>query len=106
MAAFFAPNIGANDCIGLGTMEQEFKQNMTIFPNPNNGSFTIQLNSAVSGAVQLQILDLAGKIQVQKEEFIAGHAFNFDGTLGSGVYLIQVTDKSTNLIYFGRMIVE
>ena len=34
------------------------------------------------------------------------NTFNFEGTLGSGVYLIQVTDKSTNLVYFGRVIVE
>jgi hypothetical protein len=106
LAAFFAPNIGTNDCLGLGTIEQEFMQNMTIFPNPNNGSFAIQLNSAVSGAVQLQILDLAGKTHIQKEVFVNGDVFNFEGKLGSGVYLIQVTDKYTNLVYFGRVIVE
>ena len=86
------------DELALGTM--------TIFPNPNNGSFTIQLNSSVSGAVQLQILDLAGKTHVQQEVFVHGHSFNFVGTLGSGVYLIQVRDKSKNLDYFGRVIVE
>jgi predicted esterase len=106
LAAFFAPNIGTNDCLGLGTIEHEFMQNMMIFPNPNNGSFAIQLNSTVSGAVQLQILDLAGKTHVQQEVFLNGNAFNFEGTLGSGVYLIQVTDRSSNLVYFGRVIVE
>lgn len=35
-----------------------------------------------------------------------GNAIGFDVTLGSGVYLIQVTDKSTILVYFGRVIVE
>jgi hypothetical protein len=89
-----------------GIIAQENNPKMTIFPNPNHGSFTINLNSEVSGVLELQIMDLAGKAHVQQEVFINGHAFHFDRILDSGIYLIQVRDKSTNLVYFGRVMVD
>lgn len=60
----------------------------------------------VSGVVELQIMDLAAKTHVQQEVFVDGQAFDFEGNLNSGVYLVKATDKSTNLVYFFRIIVK
>jgi hypothetical protein len=34
---------------------------MNVFPNPNNGTFSIQITSSEQGNVAVQVLDLVGR---------------------------------------------
>ena len=46
--------------VPLSVTQQSFV-NFSIFPNPNNGSFNIQLENAISENITIQIVDLRGR---------------------------------------------
>ncbi len=50
-------------------MEQELQENIAVFPNPNNGSFEIQLELEKLQKVNIIIRDMQGRV-VWKNEFI------------------------------------
>lgn len=64
-----------------------------IYPNPNNGAFTISLNDdlipADAEAFNLQISDLSGKVVTKKELSCKDQNINLTG-LQKGVYLIDI----------------
>ncbi|HEX2899939.1 MAG TPA: T9SS type A sorting domain-containing protein, partial [Bacteroidia bacterium] len=61
-----------------------------LFPNPTHGNFTVRLQDAGQGDVSLQILDLQGKLMLQKLQ--QGGAFlEVDASgLAQGLYIVQV----------------
>ena len=68
--------------------------NMTIYPNPNNGHYTMVING-YTGEINMEVIDLAGQL-VYKEKLDATTNFNakFDmSTLAKGVYYIKLTNK-------------
>lgn len=88
-----------------GLNELNFDE-ISIFPNPNNGSFTIELKTNASDGFQLQILDLAGKELLLQDIHLEGNRFNFQGSFGAGVYIIRLTDIERKAIHYGRVVVE
>ncbi len=79
--------------IPLG-VEQSTIQNLVVYPNPNNGNFTIQFNSTSTESINLSVYDVGGR-QIYMNEY-ANHGL-FDeniqlGNLQSGIYLIKVKD--------------
>mgnify|MGYP002397016468 CR=1 FL=1 len=71
---------------------------MSVFPNPSNGSITLNLNSSVNGAVDIQVFDLLGKSVFLHSSQTT--AFNFQETLEinaePGTYLVRVIDELGN----------
>jgi hypothetical protein len=53
------------DCVGVG-IEEADKNSMALFPNPNQGRFTLELPEAMNGDAMLQVLDLAGRMVAQQ----------------------------------------
>jgi hypothetical protein len=90
LATFFAPNIGPNDCVGLGIVKQEPTQTMTIFPNPNSGSFSVKLTETLFAEAQIEILDVAGRVQHTSRIQMDGNAFAWQGDLSNGFYFIVI----------------
>ncbi len=69
---------------------------LVIFPNPNNGEFTIQSNHVV----QFQISDFTGKVIMEGDNSIPLIKTNFN----KGIYFIKITeDENTTL---SKMIVQ
>ncbi|MDO6596501.1 zinc-dependent metalloprotease family protein [Oceanihabitans sp. 2_MG-2023] len=65
-----------------------------VFPNPNNGAFTIKLNSNSGNAIGVVVYDIRGR-KVYNNSFINHSSFNQTIELGnvqSGVYLLNITD--------------
>lgn len=46
----------------LGVSENAFAENITVYPNPSNGSVNIHLNSLSEDQVELTVFDVLGKI--------------------------------------------
>ena len=79
--------------IGTGneeiTMDEDF--NMILFPNPNNGKFTVQLKGLQHGDMEISIIDMTGKCIYENKYQISTTTFNetFDLKLKSGYYFLQ-----------------
>ena len=68
--------------------------NFTLYPNPNNGNFTIQFSSESSNDVNIKVHDLRGR-QVFAKSFQNNGLFNQELNLNntaSGIYLVTVQD--------------
>ena len=68
-------------------------QNFVIAPNPNSGSFNIQLNSKGSEPIQVGICDIRGR-QIFTKEYTNRSFFNenIDLNVESGIYLVTVSN--------------
>jgi PKD repeat protein len=61
----------------------------TIYPNPNNGLFTLQLNSKVNEYLELRILNVLGKAIIEKNIISQKMDIDLRG-LAAGVYFAQI----------------
>ena len=66
----------------------------SIFPNPNEGEFTIKLNSSSNQDIQINIFDIRGR-QIFNQSYTNTADFNQTvrlNSIQSGMYLVQVSD--------------
>ncbi|TXD81923.1 T9SS type A sorting domain-containing protein [Subsaximicrobium wynnwilliamsii] len=75
-------------------VEDNVFENFSLFPNPNQGEFTIKLNSTSNQDIQVDVFDLRGR-KVFNERF--GNNSNFNQTLSlgnvqTGMYLVTISD--------------
>lgn len=83
----------------LGTEEFELKD-FTLYPNPNNGSFTVKFISESSNNVDINVYDISGR-QVYMKSFSNTGNFNQNIELNdvqAGVYMVSVTDGSQKIM--------
>ncbi len=69
-------------------------ENLGVYPNPNNGTFTINLSGALNRDVQVIIFDMRGRL-VYQNAFAGTGDFNEDISLGkaqSGMYILRIND--------------
>ena len=67
---------------------------MNIFPNPNNGLFTLELNTSKARAFNVEIINIQGQVVYAKE--IQQDGFYKDqidlSKEASGIYYIRIND--------------
>lgn len=71
-----------------------FLTNFNVYPNPNNGSFNVKLNSVANRNVLISVFDISGR-QVFSNNYKASTEFNEVINLDnvqSGMYMLQVSD--------------
>lgn len=80
----------------------QFKKETILYPNPNNGSFSIDkvdFELFLSNQVKVFITDLNGRILfkdiISKNE-INSYSFNLENKLSSGIYLLNLNSESYN----------
>ncbi len=69
---------------------------VTVFPNPNKGSFSIQLNNLNTDGARIKISDASGKIVMDKTMKGSVKSQTIPVTVqrnGTGIYFIQITSK-------------
>jgi hypothetical protein len=69
-------------------------QDFAIYPNPNNGNFTVKLTSNSANKIKVGVHDLRGRL-VFENDFQNTGAFNQEIQLGNvqaGIYLVTVQD--------------
>ena len=65
---------------------------LTISPNPTNGQFSVQLTLQTIEKVEVQVLDVSGKILEQAEKVMSDGHFEFNmNNQAAGVYLLKIT---------------
>jgi PKD repeat protein len=78
--------------VGLNSQVAE-ELNYSISPNPNNGSFHLNMNGMGSGPVNISVYNLVGKLVYQSENNSSNGALVKDiqlNDVSSGVYFIKV----------------
>lgn len=69
-------------------------ENFTLYPNPNNGNFTVQFNSNSGSTIKIAIHDMTGR-EVFYKSYPSTGMFNQNlqlNNLQTGVYLVNVQD--------------
>ncbi len=71
---------------------------MTVFPNPSNGAFTVEISSTLDLAdAKILVLDLAGKLVAKQDASIheGNNQVMLDGMhLSKGAYIVQLASES------------
>ncbi|MGJ8548203.1 zinc-dependent metalloprotease [Winogradskyella wichelsiae] len=78
----------------LSVDEVALDSDLTIYPNPNNGSFNILIGNPQSTKIKIAVYDINGR-RIFEEQFNANQSFDEKIDLNqvqSGVYLIKITD--------------
>jgi uncharacterized repeat protein (TIGR01451 family) len=68
----------------------------TLYPNPNQGRFTLDLQALSAGSYQVEVLDLAGR-RVYQTQLGGGQEHPLLPTLPMGAYVVRVTGQSVNI---------
>ncbi len=78
---------------------------LVIFPNPNNGYFSVQSNSWLEGDIKLHLYDSQGRLCFS-HSYDSGRLFNVTilDRLESGLYTAVVKDNHT--IYSQKLIIQ
>ncbi len=79
--------------IVLSTQGFEFSD-LSLFPNPTKGDFTIKFTSTNSNDIKVNVHDMRGR-EVYEKSFLNTSAFNQDISLNKilpGIYLVSITD--------------
>jgi subtilisin-like proprotein convertase family protein len=69
-------------------------ENFSIYPNPNNGNFTVNFTSQSSNAIEIMVHDIRGR-EVYRKSFNNSSLFNQTIQLANvetGIYLVTVKD--------------
>lgn len=65
-----------------------------IFPNPSNGEFNVKLNLPYNGTVQIELIDITGKVVVNKSVKLIGTLINKPIDMSyhaAGNYMLKIT---------------
>lgn len=65
---------------------------ITVFPNPNNGTFTVETNLTTNGLIKTEIRNLFGQLVYAQDENAAKGIYrkSIDMELANGIYLITL----------------
>ena len=74
------------NCNGVWSMEEDASHPMTLYPNPSNGRFHLDLGF---GSWTVEVYDVAGRLIHQERGFAQG---DIDLQCGKGVYFLKATD--------------
>lgn len=87
-------------------IESKNDSKLLVYPNPNNGTFSISLNTSIGGNGILSIIDLSGKIIYQQQiNSTPGNEFEVKTSmLHAGVYVVQVDINGT--LFRDKLIIQ
>jgi hypothetical protein len=94
----------AADVTGIKEPETTFA--LSIFPNPNQGKFTLQLSNLTAPKAEVTISDLLGRVILQQKLNVSNKQLSEELTLpyAKGMYLLQV--KAGEQILTRKIVVE
>jgi hypothetical protein len=90
--------------IGLG-VEENLQQRLKLYPNPNNGEFTVELSKTLYD-ITLQISDLSGKVVYSSFEKTAATSLKIKSELIPGMYTIEIKNAQNNLMFREKLVVN
>jgi PKD repeat protein len=89
-------NVAVENCVGIG--ENDNNASLSIYPNPSNGKFTIELNA--NDVVSINLINALGESVYTIESVeVKGNFYKTieTGNLSEGVYYLKIEGESTTI---------
>jgi hypothetical protein len=67
---------------------------ISVYPNPNNGQFTVSFNASENGTATIRMYDLAGKVVLNRSHNVTAGQGSVDIEMNgyaSGIYMLHFT---------------
>ncbi|MBK6994715.1 MAG: T9SS type A sorting domain-containing protein [Lewinellaceae bacterium] len=77
----------------IGTNETLHKRPISIFPNPNNGAFTVKLPEPVKPGTMFRITDLMGRLLQEQKTEPGTRADGSGRDFARGLHFLQVVSE-------------
>ena len=91
--------VNVSTCTGIDELAAN---NVTIYPNPNNGIINITLSSELSKNSTLEIYDAIGKLIVT--EYLSSELNTLNiSNLSNGIYSFRVLNNN-NMVKYGKLV--
>ena len=78
-------SLPASVTLGIAQNDFEIRNSYKIYPNPNNGEFTILLNTEANDAV-VKLYDVLGNLVAEEKRLVTNNAITFKTNLNNGFY--------------------
>lgn len=88
----------------VGVEENFMSNTLDIYPNPNNGSFTLRLNNFRSEELEINIINVDGKIVYKSQ--ITNYLTQFDCGLKHGIYIIKINGVKNKEILTKKIVIN
>lgn len=85
-----------HETVSSSTIKEKSKSDASIFPNPNNGMFAIELNDCNNATIT--IFNLAGTMVFQQKGFQSGKHLLQVRNIKKGVYILNVNETDKQII--------
>ena len=92
---------------GIADNQNTAISQMSIYPNPNNGAFSISYNSVKVSQISLVVTDLLGRVVMTKElnSSIGNNLLDIDaGNLPKGTYIVKLSNDAC--VKISKIVVE
>ena len=89
------------ESLGLPPELLQNRTDISVYPNPSNGTFTLELKSVQSQNFDVKIYNSLGVAVYQQLNVAANNKYSREigsGDLPEGIYTLTVTGKDTNYI--------
>jgi len=90
-----------NGTVGSTTGISELNQSISVYPNPNNGTFTLEIQPIQSLTFDVRLFNSLSVVVYQQLNIAAYGKYSTEirsGNLAEGIYTLTVTGKDTNYI--------
>jgi len=91
---------------GTGVDNSELMSNLSVYPNPTNGKFTVNISNTVALDMTLELVNISGQV-VYRNEVKAAYIYNEDidaSTFAKGVYYLKV--NTTKGVKIEKVVVQ
>jgi hypothetical protein len=99
-------SIGVLKGLNLGVDENSYGKKFAVYPNPAHDQINIEAIGQIDNAVDIEIYDLMGKCLLsQKANSLDNDQVQLNvASFNAGVYLLKITDTTTNTAHIQRVI--
>jgi hypothetical protein len=87
-----------NQSTNVGLIENSFQENIQVYPNPNNGHFSIQLSTQYHN-LNMQLKSINGQL-IERREFSNTDLIQMKINQPAGIYLVEVMNDAGDKAVF------
>jgi hypothetical protein len=102
----FSNTVSAKPSIVLGVEEETSNNAFQVYPNPNNGSFSLKMTNLKGKNAQISIVDLNGRLLYQQNVLLNNTSLEsvIEINLANGMYLLLLQTEENS--YQRKLVIE